>query len=49
VIGAVVGIAIKLNGSLREGGYVPFGPFLALAGLTAMVAGPQAILRTFGL
>ena len=49
VIGAVVGIAIKLVGQLREGGYVPFGPFLALAGLTAMVFGPGAILAVLGL
>jgi len=49
VIGAVVGIAIKFKGALREGGYVPFGPFLALGGLTAMIAGPDAILRAIGL
>jgi leader peptidase (prepilin peptidase)/N-methyltransferase len=49
VIGAVIGIAIKLNGSLREGGYVPFGPFLALAGLTSMIFGPSAILAVIGL
>src|SRR5690606_34724710 len=49
VIGAVVGIGIKLIGQLREGGYVPFGPFLALAGLTAMVIGPQRILSVIGL
>jgi len=49
VIGAMVGIALKLNSSLREGGYVPFGPFLAAAGLTAMVFGPQSILRAVGL
>ena len=49
VIGAVVGIAMKFSGGLREGGYVPFGPFLAGAGFTAMVFGPQAILRTVGL
>ena len=49
VIGAVVGIAIKLVGQLREGGYVPFGPFLALAGLTAMIFGPGAILAVLGL
>jgi len=29
VIGALVGIALKLKGGLREGKYVPFGPFLA--------------------
>lgn len=49
VIGAVIGIAIKLKGNLREGGYVPFGPFLALAGLTSMVFGPSAILAVIGL
>lgn len=49
VIGALVGIGIKLFGELREGGYVPFGPFLALAGLTAMLAGPQSILSVIGL
>lgn len=49
VIGAVIGIAIKLKGELREGGYVPFGPFLALAGLTAMIFGPSTILAVIGL
>ena len=49
VIGAIVGIAMKFNSALREGGYVPFGPFLAGAGLTAMIFGPQSILRFIGL
>lgn len=49
VIGALVGIALKFSSGLREGGYVPFGPFLAGAGLTAMVFGPQSILRFIGL
>ena len=49
VIGAVVGIAMKFSGGLREGGYVPFGPFLAGAGFTAMIFGPQSILRFTGL
>jgi leader peptidase (prepilin peptidase) / N-methyltransferase len=49
VIGAVVGIAMKFSTGLREGGYVPFGPFLAGAGLTAMVFGPAAILAAVGL
>jgi leader peptidase (prepilin peptidase) / N-methyltransferase len=49
VIGAIVGIAMKMASSLREGGYIPFGPFLAGAGLTALIFGPQAILRTIGL
>jgi leader peptidase (prepilin peptidase)/N-methyltransferase len=49
VIGAVVGIAMKLSSTLRAGGYVPFGPFLAGAGLTAMIFGPASILGAFGL
>ena len=49
VIGAVVGIAMKFSSGLREGGYVPFGPFLAAAGLTAMLFGPESILRVVGL
>ena len=49
VIGALIGIAMKFTSGLREGGYVPFGPFLALGGLTALVFGPQAILGVIGL
>lgn len=49
VIGAIIGIALKFSTGLREGGYVPFGPFLAAAGLTAMIFGPQSILRFIGL
>ncbi|WP_251140642.1 A24 family peptidase [Rhodoferax sp. U11-2br] len=48
VIGAIVGIAMKFTSGLREGGYIPFGPFLAGAGLTALVFGPQAILHAVG-
>jgi len=48
-IGAVIGIAMKFSNALREGGYIPFGPFLAGAGLTAMLFGPQSILRVVGL
>jgi leader peptidase (prepilin peptidase) / N-methyltransferase len=49
VIGAIVGIAMKLSSGLREGGYIPFGPFLAGAGFTGLIFGPQSILRTIGL
>ncbi|MDO5692238.1 MAG: A24 family peptidase [Pseudomonadota bacterium] len=49
VIGSLVGIGMKLTSSLREGGAVPFGPFLAMGGLTAMIFGPQSILRVIGL
>jgi leader peptidase (prepilin peptidase)/N-methyltransferase len=49
VIGALVGVGLKLTSGLREGGVVPFGPFLAMAGITAMLFGPQSILRVLGL
>lgn len=45
VIGAIIGIALKFTSGLREGGYVPFGPFLAGAGLTALVFGPNAVMQ----
>jgi len=49
VIGAVIGIAMKFTSGLREGGYLPFGPFLAGAGITAMIFGPGAMLHFVGL
>ena len=49
IFGACIGIALKFASQLREGGYVPFGPFLGIAGLTAMIFGAQSILRVLGL
>jgi leader peptidase (prepilin peptidase) / N-methyltransferase len=48
VIGAVVGIAMKLTGELREGRYVPFGPFLAGAGMLVMLAGQTRVTAWLG-
>lgn len=48
IVGAVVGIGMKLTGSLREGVYVPFGPFLAAAGLAVMYIGSARIIEFFG-
>ena len=48
MIGAVVGIAMKLSQALREGRYVPFGPFLAGAGIAVMFAGQQRVLGWLG-
>jgi len=48
VIGAIVGIGLKFSGGLREGRYVPFGPFLAGAGLTVMFAGTPRVLGWLG-
>lgn len=49
IIGAIIGIGMKLSSGLREGGYVPFGPFLALAGLTALVVTPTEMMNWIGL
>jgi leader peptidase (prepilin peptidase)/N-methyltransferase len=40
VIGAVIGIVLKLKQGLREGGVLPFGPFLVGAGLACLFANP---------
>jgi leader peptidase (prepilin peptidase)/N-methyltransferase len=48
MIGAVIGIGMKLQGGLREGRYVPFGPFLAGAGIGVMLAGPERVLGWLG-
>jgi leader peptidase (prepilin peptidase) / N-methyltransferase len=49
VIGAIVGTAMKFTSGLREGGYVPFGPFLAGAGFASLFLGPQFLLSLMGL
>ncbi len=48
MIGALVGLAMKATGSLREGRYVPFGPFLAGGGLVVMLAGVPVALGWIG-
>jgi leader peptidase (prepilin peptidase)/N-methyltransferase len=48
VIGAIVGIGMKIGGGLREGRYVPFGPFLAGAGIVVMLAGSSRVLGWLG-
>ena len=48
VIGAAVGIGMKIAATLREGRYVPFGPFLAGAGLVVMFAGAPKVLDWIG-
>ena len=48
VVGAVVGIAMKVSGSLREGRFVPFGPFLAGGALVVMFAGQAQVLDWLG-
>ena len=49
VVGAIVGIAMKFGNQLREGGYVPFGPFLALGGAAVWLFGAHNLMRLIGL
>ena len=48
VIGTVVGIAMKMGSGLREGRYVPFGPFLAGAGVAVFLIGPDTVRAWLG-
>ena len=48
LIGAVVGIVMKMSAALREGRYVPFGPFLAGAGIVVMLVGQARVLGWLG-
>ncbi len=48
ILGAIVGIGMKLSSTLREGQYIPYGPFLGGAGLVVMLAGPQRVLGWLG-
>ena len=48
VLGAVVGIFMKATGALREGRFVPFGPFLAGAGIVVLLAGQERVLGWLG-
>lgn len=45
IIGAIVGIAMKFSNSLREGGYIPYGPFLGGAGLVIAATGTAWFYR----
>ena len=47
--GAVVGLVMKWRASLREGGVVPFGPFLAMGGFALMGMGHGKPFQLFAL
>ena len=50
VIGAIVGIGMKLASNLREGRYVPFGPFFGRLGFgPVLFIGAPTILDWLGL
>jgi len=48
VLGAVVGIGMKFSGGLREGRFVPFGPFLAGGGIAVLLIGLPTVLSWMG-
>ncbi|MGE5452520.1 MAG: prepilin peptidase [Acidobacteriota bacterium] len=48
LIGAIVGIGLKLSSNLREGRYIPYGPFLAGAGLAVLFAGHDQVMSWLG-
>ena len=48
VLGATVGLGLKFYGILCPDGRLPFGPFLAAAGATALVLGPEFLLLAVG-
>ena len=48
VLGAAVGIAMKAGRTLREGRYVPFGPFLAGGGFVVIMVGLPTVLGWIG-
>ena len=44
ICGAVLGIALQRTGVLQRGRPIPFGPFLATAGLLCLFVGPQRLV-----
>ena len=44
VVGTFVGLTMKWRGDLRDGRYVPFGPFLAGGALLVLLVGPGRII-----
>jgi leader peptidase (prepilin peptidase)/N-methyltransferase len=48
VCGAVAGLLMQRLGALREGRYVPFGPFLAGAGIAVLLVGQAPMLAWLG-
>jgi leader peptidase (prepilin peptidase)/N-methyltransferase len=44
VTGVAIGLWLRVRQRLAEDGYIPFGPYLALAGLWVMAFGPLPVL-----
>ena len=48
MVGAAVGVAMKWRGELREGRYIPYGPFLILAAGVVVALGPPTVMAWLG-
>ncbi len=48
LLGALVGLVLKATGGLREGRFVPFGPFLAGGGVAVLLIGLPTVLGWMG-
>jgi leader peptidase (prepilin peptidase)/N-methyltransferase len=44
IIGAIIGIGMKFQKNLRPGGYIPFGPFLVIAGFSCLFIGTEKLV-----
>ncbi len=47
LVGSIIGIALKMTSGLRDGDFIPFGPFLAGAGFLALFWGPAKMIKAF--
>lgn len=43
VLGAIIGLGLKFSHGLREGGYMPYGPFLGGAGMLVLMVGTDTL------
>ena len=48
ILGAIIGLVMKATGALREGRFVPFGPFLAGGGIAVLLVGLPTVLDWMG-
>ncbi len=48
ILGALIGLVMKATSSLREGHFVPFGPFLAGGGMVVILLGLPTVLGWIG-
>jgi leader peptidase (prepilin peptidase)/N-methyltransferase len=49
LVGAVIGVTSILIGRTRKGEHIPFGPYLAGAGMIALFYGPELARLAQGL